>query len=243
MRISRTATVGGAAAVAVLLAAGPAFAHVTIQPVSAAKGSYSTVSFKVPNEQDDASTVKIEVNLPTDHPIPSVSTQPVPGWSVAVTKEKLKTPLKTDDGTVNEAVTKITWTAGKGGGIAPGQFQQFPVSLGPLPQNADQLVFKALQTYSNKDIVRWIEVQQKGQAEPENPAPVLRLTPAADDGTAGASATVSPAVRTSAAAAPAKSADSTDTTARLLGIAGIVLGVSGVAFGLLAGRRRDTAAS
>jgi uncharacterized protein YcnI len=239
MRISRPATVAATATATVLLAAAPAFAHVTIQPTTAEKGSYGTIAFKVPNEQDDASTVKVEVNLPVDSPIASVSTQPVPGWSVAVTKEKLKTPIKTDDGTVNEAVTKITWTAAKGDGIAPGQFQQFPVSLGPLPENADELVFKTLQTYSNQDIVRWIQVQQKGQAEPENPAPALQLTAAGDDAT-GNSAAASPVASTRMVAASAGS-NGTDTTARVLGIIGIVVGVCGVAFGVLGGRRRDTA--
>ena len=33
--------------------------------------------------------------------------------------------------------------------------------------------------------------------------------------------------------------DSSDTTARVLGIVGIVIGIAGVAFGVLAGRRRN----
>jgi uncharacterized protein YcnI len=244
MHIPRTVAVGGAASAAVLLAAAPAFAHVTVQPTSAAQGSYSTVSFKVPNEQDGASTVKVEVNLPADHPIASVSTQPVPGWTVALTKEKLKNPLKTDDGTVDTAVTKITWSAAKGGGIGPGQFQQFPVSLGPLPDNADELVFKTLQTYSNKDISRWIQVQQKGQAEPENPAPALQLTAEGASGDAtGADAASPAAAPKTEAAADTGSGGTDDTTARVLGVVGIVVGACGVAYGVLAGRRRDTAAS
>lgn len=243
--LRRAAIVGGAAGSAVLLAAVPAFAHVSVNPGTAAKGSYSTVSFKVPNEDDSASTIKIEVNLPTDHPIASVSTQPVAGWTVKVTKSKLKTPLETDDGTVNEAVTKITWS---GGEIKPGEFQQFPVSLGPLPDDADSLVFKTLQTYDDKEVVRWIEEQQEGQAEPEHPAPVLELTAASEDGdhhstgSATASASAEPVAEHSEveAEAAASSSDASDSTARILGIVGIVVGAIGVGFGVLAGRRRDT---
>ncbi|MEE4541125.1 YcnI family protein [Streptomyces sp. V4-01] len=230
-----------------LLAAVPAFAHVTVQPGSAAKGSYSTVSFKVPNEEDSASTIKVEVNLPVDHPIASVSLQPVPGWTAQVTKSKLTTPLKTDDGTVDEAVTRITWSGGK---IAPGQFQQFPVSFGPLPDDADSLPFKALQTYSNGDIVRWIDLAQAGQAEPEHPAPTLRLTAAAPEGgaptaTATGSAAGAPAADTTGkqTAATASSGDTSDGTARALGVAGIVVGVIGVGFGVFAGRRRGDASA
>jgi uncharacterized protein len=234
----RAATVAALAGSVVLLAAVPAFAHVTVTPGSAEKGSYSTVSFKVPNEEDKASTVKLEVTLPADHPIASVSLQPVPGWTAQVTTAKLSTPLKTDDGTVDQAVTKITWTGGK---IAPGQFQQFPVSLGPLPSDVDALSFKALQTYDNGDIVRWIEIPQAGRPEPENPAPTLELTAASSDGTtANATGTAAPAPAddTTDSQSTTASGSSSDDTARGLGIAGIVIGALGVGFGVFAGRRR-----
>jgi uncharacterized protein len=241
---ARAATVAALAGAAVVLAAVPAFAHVTVQPATAAKGGYTTVAFKVPNEQDNASTIKLEVNLPTDHPIASVSIQPVPGWTAQVTQSKLATPIKTDDGTIDQAVTKITWSGGK---IAPGQFQQFPVSFGPLPSDTDSLAFKALQTYDNGDVVRWIEIPQAGQAEPQNPAPTLKLTAAADDGAASA-ATGTPAPAPAAdsgagKAAPqaAASGSGSDDTARGLGIAGIVVGAAGIGFGVFAGRRRTPA--
>ncbi|MGW3243212.1 YcnI family copper-binding membrane protein [Streptomyces sp. NPDC001070] len=242
--VMRRATALAALTGAALLAtAVPAFAHVSVQPGTAAKGGYSTVAFKVPNEDDKATTIKVEVNLPADHPIASVSTQPVPGWTVQVAKTKLKTPLKSDDGDITEAVTKITWS---GGQIKPGEFQQFPVSLGPLPDDAGQLVFKTLQTYDNKEVVRWIEEQQEGQAEPEHPAPVLTLSDEADDGHShGASAADDKATAAASASEHddserAASDDAGDTTARVLGVVGIVVGVLGVAFGVLAGRRRGT---
>jgi Domain of unkown function (DUF1775) len=52
------------------------------------------------------------------------------------------------------------------------------VFAGPLPTNVGQLEFKALQTYSDGDVVQWIEPTVKGGAEPEHPAPVLKLTKA-----------------------------------------------------------------
>lgn len=239
---SRAAAVAALAGATVLLAAVPAFAHVTVQPNTAAQGGYSTVAFKVPNEKDSASTVKVEVNVPTDHPIASVSLQPVPGWTATVTTSKLATPIKTDDGTVDKAVTKITWSGGK---IAPGQFQQFPVSFGPLPSDAASLSFKTLQTYDDGEVVRWIEVPQEGQPEPQNPAPTLKLTAPADEGAAAATATGTPAPAPAAdskgtAQASSGGSDS-DGTARALGVAGIVVGAAGVGFGIFAGRRRTAA--
>ncbi|MEW2129272.1 YcnI family protein [Streptomyces sp. NPDC005435] len=251
MQVSRTtARIAAAAAVAgtaVLALSAPAFAHVTVQPEgAAAKGGYAVVDFKVPNERDNASTTKLEVNLPADHPIASVMPQPVPGWNVKVTKSKLAKPLTMHGEKIDEAVTKVTWTA-DGKGIQPGYFQKFPLSLGALPEDTDQLVFKALQTYSNKEVVRWIEVQQKGQDEPENPAPTLELTAATDDhhgtqaaatGTAGAPSDDKAGGKSEQTAAASDKDGGTDTTARVLGIVGIVVGAAGVGYGVLAGRRR-----
>lgn len=247
MRLRRLPVIGCLTAGGlVLLAAGPAFAHVSVQPGQAEKGGYSTINFKVPNERDDSSTVKLEVTLPTDHPLASVMPQPVPGWDVKVTKSKLAKPMEMHGEKINEAVTKVTWTGGK---IEPGMFQQFPLSVGQLPEDADQLVFKALQTYDNKEVVRWIEEPQEGAAEPENPAPVLKLVAPAkgSDGQDAAAASgqgqgkdsEKAGAENSASADTSDDKDGSDTTARVLGIAGIVIGAAGVAFGVVVSRRRS----
>ncbi|MFE3524812.1 YcnI family protein [Streptomyces sp. NPDC059161] len=235
---TRIAVVGSVAATSVLLLSGTAFAHVTVQPEgAAAKGGYAVVDFKVPNERDNAKTVKLEVSFPADHPLASVMPQPVPGWNIEVTKSKLAKPLTVHGKQINEAVTKVTWS---GGTIEAGQFQKFPLSIGTLPTDTDQLVFKALQTYDNNEVVRWIEESKKGAQEPANPAPALQLTAAAapggDDDAAAPAATNTSAKQTGASAAPSSD---TDTTARVLGIVGILVGIAGVAFGVFAGRRRS----
>ncbi|EHM26876.1 MULTISPECIES: YcnI family protein [Streptomyces] len=247
MKLSRIALVGGVAASTVLLIAGPAAAHVSVQPVGeAAKGGYATLNFKVPNERDQASTVKVEVNFPADHPLSSVTPQAVPGWKIDITKSKLDKPLEVHGKKITEAVSKVTWTADEGE-IAPGYFQQFPVSVGALPEDADQLVFKAIQTYDNKEVVRWIEEPTAGGEEPDSPAPVLKLTAAAEDHHGGAADDAKKADDQKAADTDASSkksstvasSSSSDTTARTLGIIGIVIGIGGIAFGVLAGRRRS----
>ncbi|MFF4080613.1 YcnI family protein [Streptomyces sp. NPDC001777] len=244
MNVSRIALAGGIAASAVLVLAGTASAHVSVQPQGeAAKGGYATVNFKVPNERDDASTIKVEVNFPADHPLASVMPQAVPGWNVEVTRSKLAKPLEMHGQKINEAVSKVTWTA-EGAkderGIRPGAFQQFPLSLGQLPEDSDQLVFKAIQTYDNKEVVRWIEEQKEGADEPESPAPVLALTEAAEGGHGAAAGSENTDRAADKETAAASDTSSSDTTARVLGIVGIVIGIAGVAFGVLAGRRRTT---
>ncbi|WNF28167.1 YcnI family protein [Streptomyces sp. C11-1] len=249
MKLSRIALVGGVAASTVLLIAGPAAAHVSVQPQGeAAKGGYATLNFKVPNERDQASTVKLEINFPADHPLSSVTPEAVPGWDIKIDKSKLDKPLEVHGKKITEAVSKVTWTA-DGSEIEPGYFQQFPVSVGQLPEDADQLVFKAIQTYDNKEVVRWIEEPKAGGEEPDSPAPVLKLSAASDghhgggaaqdtkDGDDHKAADTDASAKDSGDKSHAASSAS-DTTARTLGIIGIVIGIAGVAFGVLAGRRR-----
>lgn len=247
MKVSRIAAAGALAGATVLVLSGPAFAHVSVSAEgTAAKGGYATVNFKVPNERDDASTTKLEVSFPTDHPLASVMPEPVPGWTAKVTTSKLSTPVELHGEKISEAVSKVTWTADDGKGIPTGYFQKFPLSIGQLPEDTDELVFKALQTYSNKEVVRWIEVQEDGAEEPDNPAPVLALSAATEGHHGGSSTTeeteaaasAEPAAKTTTTAA--EPADSSDTTARVMAVVGIVVGVAGVAFGVLAGRRRTT---
>jgi uncharacterized protein YcnI len=234
-RFASAVLVGAFAAV---LAGGPAAAHVTVNPREAVQGGYGKFSFRVPNEKDAASTVKLEVVIPTETAIASVSTRPVPGWTVAVERSTLTTPLKVHGSDVANVVSKITWTAAAGNAIAPGTFQEFDVSAGPLPE-VDRIVFKALQTYSDGDVVRWIEEPVAGQPEPEHPAPVLRLTKAAE-----AAGAASGAAATAVNAAPARSATDPDGEtgwALPVAIAALVAALAALAFAVLAWRRRSPA--
>jgi uncharacterized protein YcnI len=216
---------------AVLGFAGAASAHVTVDPSAATQGGFARVAFRVPTESDTASTTKVEVNLPADAPVGEVSTMPVPGWTVSVEKRKLATPVTVEGSQISEAVSKITWTAAvAGAAIKPGQFLEFPVSMGPLPQ-VDRMIFKTLQTYSDGTIVRWIEEPPAaGGAEPENPAPVLALAAAA---VSPSSSAAGPSV--SASGSSAGSASGSGSGAGVgLGIAGLVAGLGGLALGGLA---------
>lgn len=222
LTLRRAATVTALTAASVLAAAGIAAAHVTVHPESYAKGATDGVlTFRVPNEEDTAATTKVQVYLPTDHPVLGVLVTPHDGWTAKVTTTKLKTPVKTDDGTITEAASEITWTGGK---IGAGQFEDFDVAFGQLPEDTGQLTFKTLQTYSDGKVVRWIEEALSGEDEPENPAPTLKLTAAGDDSAASAA----PAAKTGGTATTT-AADSSDSTARGLGIAGLIVGVLGLA--------------
>ena len=230
--LRRTAVVAATAGALLLVLAAPAAAHVTVDPSTATQGGFTTLTFRVPNEADNADTTKVEVSLPTDTPVAFVSLKPVTGWTAATEKTAVQTPNTSDAGEMTEAVATITWTAQSGAAIKPGQFQEFDVSLGPLP-GTDRMIFKALQTYSDGSVVRWIDES----ADADHPAPRLKVLPAAA-APGGQAFAPSPA-------AAASEDDSGDAAALGLGAAGLVAGVAGLVLGGLAfarTRRRPGAA-
>jgi periplasmic copper chaperone A len=221
--LPRTVGVGTAAAAAVLLLAGPALAHVTITPDSVPAGSTTVLTFHVPNEEARADTTGVDIQIPTAHPIAQLLVKPIPGWTSSVRTVTLPKPLVTDDGQFSQAVSEVIWSGGK---ILPGQFQDFAVSADSLPDGVSQLTFKAIQTYSNGDVVRWIDLQQPGQPAPDHPAPVLKLTTATATGVTPVATTA-----TSAGSGP-------DGTTRALAIAGLLAGLLALALALVGLRRR-----
>jgi uncharacterized protein YcnI len=219
----RAGLVVAACAAVVAVFAAPAAAHVTITPNSAEQGGSAELSFNVPNEEENSTTVKVEINFPADAPVVGVAVRPVPGWSETAENTKLQTPITNDDGDqVTEAVSKVTFTAGSGVAIKPGEFQQFVVSIDPLPKSG-QMIFKAVQYYANGDIVRWIDLPNPGGAEPDHPAPVLTLTAGTSDAPA--------------AAAVASTDSRSGNGGTLLGLIGLVAGVAALVVSILAYRK------
>ena len=159
------------------LAASPAWAHVEVDPSSEPRGSAATFAFRAPNEEQGASTVRLDVQFPLNPPFANVLVEQKPGWTFTTQRSPLPKPITTDDGTFTSAVTEVTWVAASGGGTPPGAFDRFTV-FATVPAKGSKVTFKAIQTYSNGDVVRWIETPTKGAPKPDHPAPVLTLTKA-----------------------------------------------------------------
>lgn len=234
---------------AVAALAGPAAAHITVNPSTATQGGFAKLAFRVPNERDSAGTTQVEINFPTDRPIGSVSVKPHPGWTHTVTTVPIDPPVASDHGPITEAVSKILWTGGR---IGPGEFDEFEIST-RLPGEGEQIEFKALQTYENGEVVRWIEPTVEGQPEPEHPAPVVKLTVGdsespdshgAATGRAGSSGSgTEPADDDLAGSATIEAASESDvSTVRTVAVLGLVAGLLGLAVGAVALliRRRPT---
>ena len=225
--LRRVGVVGAATAAAMLLFAGSALAHITVTPNSVVAGSTDVLTFHVPNEEANADTVKVDVQIPVNHPIAQLLVQPVPGWTISVKNIRLVKPIVTDDGSFSQAVSEVIWSGGR---IRPGQFQSFTISADPMPTGENQVAFKAIQTYSNGDVVRWIDLPQPGQPDPAHPAPVVTLTTAK-----------APAAAVRSSAAPASSGTSGPSS--VLGLAGLIVGLLACLLALMVARqnRRLTA--
>jgi uncharacterized protein YcnI len=212
-------------AIAVPLAAS---AHVTITPYGADPGSYAVITFKVPNESSTATTTKLEVDIPTGTPFASVSYVPVPGWSTDLVSETLPKPITIDHNQLTTAVTRVVWTADAGSEIRDGQLQQFPLSVGPVP-NTGKIELAATQTYSDGTIVKWNE----SGPDSAHPAPVLYVN---DPPVASNDADAEVTAATIADATPPTSAD---PIARSLGIGGLVVGAIGIVLAVTARRPKS----
>jgi uncharacterized protein YcnI len=199
---------------------------------STASGSFSALTFRVPNESDTASTVKLEVQLPTDTPFLYVSTKPFPGWTVKTTEAPLPEPVEAEGTKITKAVSTVVWTASPAAGVKPGEYQDFSISVGPLPKPG-AIEIPAVQTYSDGKVVKWNEPTPASGEEPEYPVPTFVITAAETGSAEGGEA--APAPNTGEAAASPN--DATDPLARALGVGGLLVGVAGVATAVVAVRR------
>jgi len=230
------------ATAALLLTPAAALAHVSIHPNVLPAGGFATVNVRVPNEQDKATVVKVQMQMPSG--LTSVSVQPPPGWTAVYKTRQLAKPIQTDDGPITSEVSEVDWTAGTGAGILPGEFLQFPLSISTPDKTGAVVAFPTVQTYSDGSIVRWI-----GPPSADSPAPTIDVSKANGpmlDVTGGDAGPPASAATMTLGAARAPAAASGGGASKGLAIAALIAGLLGLAVGGLAllrsGRRSRAAA-
>jgi len=223
-RTLKTAAAATMTAGLLAIGAAAASAHVHVDPDDTAAGGYTHLTFNVPNESPTAKTSKLEVTLPTDTPLTSVSVKPVEGWKAVVTTTDLPKPVTVAGATVTKAPSSVVWTADEAHQIGQNEYQAFALSVGVLPDAGTTVVLPVAQTYTDGTVVKWDEKTVEGQAEPERPAPSF-VTTAAGGGHA-ASAPASPAA--------AKSTSDSGDAGSAAGWIGLVAGLLGLAAGVTA---------
>lgn len=213
------------AALTALAVPAVASAHAEIQPSTVPGGDLANLTVSVPNEQDDAATTSVSIQIPEQ--VLLVRFAPKPGWKRTVSTEKLAQASTVGDDTVTERITSVTWT----GRIEPGEFDTFEMSIAVPDDPGAGLVFPTVQRYDNGDVVRWI-----GAESSEEPAP--RVTVEAGGDAHGATTTATTA---NAAEADSHGSDAKSNAALGLAIAGLAAGL--VALGVSLIRRHRGADS
>ena len=162
----------------VLFAASPAWAHVEIDPESAPKGA--TQTWRVPGAERGAERQHGQARgvLPHQYPIANVLVQEKPGWTFAVETQHLNKPIKTDDGTFSDVVTKVTWTAARS---PPAATTSSRCSAAPCRRTPTSWCSRRCRPTATATSCAGSRPRSR-PPQPENPAPTLVLTKAAKGG-------------------------------------------------------------
>ncbi|MBX9360296.1 DUF1775 domain-containing protein [Streptomyces sp. WAC04114] len=159
--LHRLGALTAAAFVVTVATAGPAAAHAEVEAEGArALGRNVVLTFSAASESGSAGITKLEVVLPKGITPGDITYKEGPdGWKLAPTGRGY---------TVS------------GPKLAVGEDAEYVVTVRQLP-DAESLVFKTLQTYSDGKVDRWIELDDEESGDGHghgHPAPRLELKPA-----------------------------------------------------------------
>ncbi|MEF3402223.1 YcnI family protein [Agromyces sp. CCNWLW203] len=242
IRTTLAAAVALGAGTALALAAPlAASAHVVVEPSATAAGAYTVLSFGTPHGCGESPTTKLTFTMPEgiDRVTPTVN----PGWTIEKVVEQLDEPTKDSHGAnITERVSSVVYTA-----VTP-----LPTDLRDvielslqLPADAagETLAFPVLQECAEGQ-TDWSAIAEEGEEEPEHPAPTVTVTEASADGhghAAEADASSDHESETASADAAETTGSDDDVVARVLGIAGLVVGAVGIVLAITARRGRKQA--
>lgn len=230
----RPRTIAALLATAILAAPAAAQAHISLHPNTIPAGAFATLDVRVPGEQEGAHVTKVDVLFPPG--FTSVDYENVPGWSGRVIEAKLATPIKEGGEAIRTEASQIVWTwTGPVGEVNNAQFIDFPLSLA-IPENAagKALEFRTVQTYSNGQIVHWIEPSLTA----EHPSPRINVTTKGGviedvaGHEAGPEAGQTGASQSTPVAPGTSIAKSSSGASKGLGIAALIVGALGLLIGL-----------
>ena len=159
--------------VGLVVTAGVASAHVEVEAEpSQTSAENATLTFTAEAESTTAGITRLEIAPPSDFDVTGATLASGPaGWTLAPTD-------------LGFAVS--------GPALPPGQELEAAVKVPKLPASTETQL-KALVTYSDGHIDRWIEERQPGQPEPEEPTALLTL----EQGSAGSTTSTTSAESTS----------------------------------------------
>lgn len=173
-RISRAAL--GAA---FLMAAGPAFAHATLEHGEAAAGSTYKAVIRVGHGCDGKATKTLRVQIPDG--FYNAKPMPKPGWTLTTESGDYARPYDNHGTQMTKGVREIVWS---GGELPEEWYDEFTFrgTVGPEVVAGSTIYFPTVQECSGAKAA-WIDVT--GAEGVANPAPALHVTEAKDKAQAG----------------------------------------------------------
>ena len=165
---------------AVVLAASPAGAHISLETKQAAIGSSYKAVFAVPHGCKGSPTTRIRVQIPEG--VIAVKPMPKAGWNVEAVTGKYTAEYDYHGTKLSEGVKEVVWSGGK---LPDHNYDEFVISTfltaGLKPDST--LYFPVVQE-CEQGISRWIDIPGEGQAGQtghdqgsKSPAPGVKLMP------------------------------------------------------------------
>lgn len=150
-------------------------AHITLQGKTAAVGSFHKVVLQVPHGCNGSDTTAIKVQIPEG--VVDVKPQPKAGWTLQLKDGAYPQPVKLHGATLDHGVRELSWS----GDLPDAYYDEFAFMayLAPSLKAGATLYFPVVQE-CKQGVVRWIDTS--GNHGAANPAPSLKLTPAASAG-------------------------------------------------------------
>ncbi len=165
-----------AAAVTAVVVVGTAAAHVEPAVEEAPAGGSTIIPFVVPHGCEGSPTRSVSIRIAAG--VTSAKPRSKPGWKLTVKRGKLPQPVKDFAGnTVTRGVLEVTWS---GGNLPDWQYDTFDILLG-MPNAPGKTVYFPVVQRCSKGVVRWIQIPKQGQAEPDHPAPGVKLVKSSGD--------------------------------------------------------------
>lgn len=154
-----------------LLLSGPAAAQVVLTPATVAPGTEYLGALKVGHGCSGSATVALKVEFPKGV---LAGVTPKPGWRIAVVRALSLGGGKTPP------IRTVTWR----GKLAAHEAESFPIAF-KAPTLEGPLYFPAVQTCETGE-ARWVEIPTAAQSRHDLkfPAPMLKVTSAAEPATA-----------------------------------------------------------
>ncbi len=212
-------------ATVLLMAAGIASAHVDPDPAAMQAGTPGTVAFHVEHGCDGSPTTSMKFEIPDG--VSGVAAVDKDGWTASL------------NGNVLEF---------KGGPLAADQADHFDITF-TAPSQPGDIRFPVIQTCEQGELA-WIEVAAQGEAEPDHPAPTIKITqgpptsadltpaPEATDVATDATLVATSATDVISPAVTTATADDSSNTGAIVGVAiGAAIAATGI--GIMLARRKN----